>query len=185
MGFQLIRPEALRQDEEWPAPLRVLEPHQQMVIVVLSNEANDVYSRWSAMRATLPLGLRKDDPMIADKQRYYRMVLPLDPDKPFLSAHPLTWTPISHVIWDGMPPERDRRGAAASDASTGSIGAARLVIAGGAGPAFAPLRESFLAPLPPRRTLGRERQPVGRAMRRAWPKAPIRPRWSRSSPTGK
>ena len=40
-------------------------------------------------------------------QRYYRLVLPLeDADKPLLSPHPLAWTPISHVIWDGMPPER-------------------------------------------------------------------------------
>ena len=44
IGFQLIRPEAIRQDEEWLASLRVLEPHQQM-IVVLSKSANDHFAR--------------------------------------------------------------------------------------------------------------------------------------------
>jgi len=147
LGFQLIRPDALRQDEDWPAPLKVLEPHQQLV-VVLSNEANDVYSRWAAMRSTLPLDLRKDDPMMVDKYRYYRMVLPLDPEKPLLSPHPLTWTPISHIIWDGMPPERLGVGQQQAMLDWLHWGG-QLVITGGAGPAFAPLRESFLAPYLP------------------------------------
>ena len=104
MGFQLIRPEAIRRDEEWLASLRVLEPHQQMV-VILSKGPNDQYARWSQMRATIPASARKDDPLLLDRQRYYRLVLPLDPEKPLLSAHPLTWSAISHVIWDGLPPE--------------------------------------------------------------------------------
>ena len=52
IGFQLIRPDAIRQDEEWLASLRLLEPHQQMV-VVLSKTANDHFARWSQFRATL------------------------------------------------------------------------------------------------------------------------------------
>ncbi len=147
LGFQLIRPDAIRQDEDWPAALKVLEPHQQLV-VVLANESNDVYSRWAAMRSTIPLDLRKDDPMMLDKHRYYRMVLPLDPEKPLLSPHPLTWTPISHVIWDGMPPERLGVGQQQAMLDWLHWGG-QLVIVGGAGPAFAPLRESFLAPYLP------------------------------------
>ena len=147
IGFQLIRPEAIRQDEEWPAALRVLEPHQQMV-VVLSKSANDHFARWSQFRATLPISSRRDDPILLDKQRYYRMVLPLDPDKPLLSPHPLTWSAISHVIWDGLAPEALGVGQQQAMVDWLHWGG-QLVIVGGAGPAFAPLRESFLAPYLP------------------------------------
>ena len=147
LGFQLIRPDAIRQDEDWPASLKVLEPHQQLVMV-LANEANDVYSRWAMMRSTIPLDLRKDDPIMLDRYRYYRMVLPLDTEKPLLSPHPLTWTPISHIIWDAMPPERLGVGQQQAMLDWLHFGG-QLVIVGGAGPAFAPLRESFLAPYLP------------------------------------
>ncbi len=147
IGFQLIRPDAIRQDEEWLASLRVLEPHQQMVIV-LSKNANDHYNRWSQYRAVLPSAARRDDPIQLEKLRYYRMVLPLEPDKPMLSSHPLTWSPISHVIWDGMAPELI--GVAQQQAMVDWLHwGGQLVIVGGAGPAFAPLRESFLGPYLP------------------------------------
>ena len=29
----------------------------------------------------------------------------MEPDKPALSSHPLTWTTISHMIWDDYPPD--------------------------------------------------------------------------------
>ena len=147
LGFQLIRPEAIRQDEDWPAPLTVLEPHQQM-IVVLGDEANDAYGRWSSFRSLIPVEIARDDQTLVNKMRYYRMVLPLNPEKPLLSPHPLTWTPISHVIWDGMPPER--LGVAQQQAMLDWLHwGGQLVIVGGAGAAFAPLRESFLAPYLP------------------------------------
>jgi len=142
IGFQLIRPEAIRQDEEWLASLRVLEPHQQLV-VVLSKNANDPYARWSQSRAALPSSAQKDDPLLLEKQRYYRMVLPLDPDKPMLSAHPLTWSAISHVVWDGLSPELLGVGQQQAMLDWLHWGG-QLVIVGGAGPGFAPLRESFL-----------------------------------------
>ncbi len=143
VGLQLIRPEAIRQDEEWLAPLRVLEPHQQMVVVASKNP-NDPYARWTNMRATTPTSGRKDDPLLADKQRYYRMVLPLEPDKPMLSSHPLTWSPISHLIWDGLPPEAIGVGQQQAILDWMHWGG-QIVVVGGAGPAYAPLRESFLA----------------------------------------
>ena len=147
LGFQLVRPEAIRQDEDWPAPLKVLEPHQQM-IMILGDEANDSYNRWSTLRAVIPVEIARDDQTLLDKLRYYRVVLPLDPEKPLLSPHPLTWSPISHVIWDGMPPER--LGVAQQQAMLDWLHwGGQLVIVGGAGPAFGPLRESFLAPYLP------------------------------------
>jgi hypothetical protein len=143
LGFQLIRPEAIRQDEEWLASLRILEPHQQMV-VVLSKNANDPYAKWSQFRAALPSSARKDDPLLLEKQRYYRMVLPLDVDKtPLLSSHPLTWSAISHVVWDGLSPELIGVGQQQAMLDWLHWGG-QLVIVGGAGPGFAPLRESFL-----------------------------------------
>jgi hypothetical protein len=147
IGFQLIRPEAIRQDEEWPAALKPLEPHQQM-IVVLSKAANDQFARWSQSRSTLPSAADKGDSGLLDKQRYYRLVLPLEPDKPLLSPHPLTWSPISHVIWDGMAPEIIGTGQQQAMVDWLHWGG-QLVIVGGAGPAFTPLRESFLAPYLP------------------------------------
>ena len=102
--LELLRPEAIRYDEAWPAPLRVLEPHQ-MLIVVLTKESSDAYASWNRLQALYPNALERGDVTLTDKLRYYRLVLPLDTEKPPLSPHPLTWTTISHVVWDGMPPD--------------------------------------------------------------------------------
>ena len=59
-----------------------------------------------------------------DRQRYYRLVLPIEPDKPALSPHPLTWTTISHVIWDGLPPDVAVGRPAAGDAGLAALGRA-------------------------------------------------------------
>ncbi|WP_435015566.1 hypothetical protein TA3x_003109 [Tundrisphaera sp. TA3] len=147
LPFRLIRPDSIREDEHWLASCRVMGPHQQMV-VVLARESNDAYLRWNSFRATVPGSARQDDPVEVDRSRYYRMVLPLDPEKPLLSPHPLTWTPISHVIWDGLEPEK--LNVAQQQAMVDWIHwGGQLIIAGGAGPTFAPLRESFLAPYLP------------------------------------
>jgi hypothetical protein len=147
LGFQLIRPEAIRQDEEWLATLKVLEPQQQLV-VILSKSANDHFARWSQFRATLPSIARRDDPLSLDKLRYYRLVLPLDPEKPLLSPHPLTWSPISHVIWDGLAPEKLGVGQQQAILDWLYWGG-QIVVVGGAGTDLTPLRESFLAPYLP------------------------------------
>lgn len=152
--FQLLRPDGIRPDEDWTAALKVLEPQQQL-IVVLAKEANDAYGRWTSLRATIPSEITRDDPNLLEQQRYYRMVLPLDPEKPLLSPHPLTWTPISHVIWDAMPPERLGVGQQQALLDWLHWGG-QLVIVGGGGPAFAPLRESFLAPYLPAEVTGED-----------------------------
>ncbi len=100
-----------------------------------------------------PLSGRKDDPLLLDKQRYYRMVLPLEPDKPLLSPHPLTWSTISHLIWDALPPEAIGIGQQQAIVDWLHWGG-QIVVVGGAGPAYAPLREGFLAPYLPAEPTG-------------------------------
>ena len=81
--------------------------------------------------------------MVLDLQRYYRLVLPEDPDKSFLSPHPLTWASISHVIWDGLPPDSLSVTHQQSMLDWLHWGG-QLVLIGGAGPTYLIFRESFL-----------------------------------------
>jgi hypothetical protein len=159
IGFQLVRPEAIRHDEEWPASLKRLEPHQQLV-VVLSKAGNDQFTRWSQFHATLPTAAMRDDPNLLDQQRYYRMVMPQDPEKPLLSAHPLTWSAVSHVIWDGIAPELVGTGQQQAMIDWLYWGG-QIVVVGGAGPAFGPLRDSFLSPFLPADPSGENVQRTG------------------------
>ena len=102
--LDLLRPDSLLADESWLATLRVLEPHQ-MLILVLAKESNDAYAHWARFQAMGPPSEDRGVSEDQERRRYYRMVLPLEPDKPLVSSHPLTWTTISHVIWDGMSPD--------------------------------------------------------------------------------
>ena len=142
-----MRPNALRGDASWQAILTALEPHQAL-IVVLSKESTAQFAPWGRMASMIPSGTERDDPRTLDRQRYYRLVLPGEPDKLALSPHPLTWTTISHVIWDGLPP----------DALTVSQQQAlldwlhwggQLIFTGGAGQAYPLYHESFLGPYLP------------------------------------
>ncbi len=105
INLELIRPDAVRADEIWPAPLRNLRPHQ-MLVVILAGGPNDAYATWNRFQAFYPQSIDRDDTQAMDKLRYYQLVRPLDPDKPPLSSHPLTWTTISHVVWDGLTPDK-------------------------------------------------------------------------------
>ena len=146
MGVELLRPESIRADELWQASLRVMEPHQ-MLIMVLTKESNDPYARWTKFQAFNPTTTDRGDVLEAEKQRYYRLVLPLEPEKPLLSPHPLTWTTISHVLWDGMPP--DRLSVAQQQAMIDWIHWGGQLILMGGGPGFELLRDSFLNPYLP------------------------------------
>ena len=145
--LDLLRPDSLLADESWLATLRVLEPHQ-MLILVLAKESNDAYAHWARFQA---MGPPSEDRTVSDDQerrRYYRLVLPLEPDKPLVSSHPLTWTTISHVIWDGMSPDvlsSPQQQAMLDWLHWGG----QLIIIGGAGPSLSALRDSFLAPYLP------------------------------------
>lgn len=143
--LELMRPDAIRPDEALPASLRVLEPHQ-MLIVFLARNPND-FAHWTKMHALLPSSGDRD-PQATEKQRYYRLVIPQDPDKPLVSPHPLTWTTISHVIWDGFDPESLNTAQQQALLDWLHWGG-QLVITGGAAPSFAALQDSFLGPYLP------------------------------------
>ena len=145
--LDLLRPDSLLADESWLATLRVLEPHQML----------DPGPGQGIQRRLRPLGpVPGDGPPLGgshrsedqERRRYYRLVLPLEPDKPLVSSHPLTWTTISHVIWDGMSPDvlsSPQQQAMLDWLHWGG----QLIIVGGAGPSLSALRDSFLAPYLP------------------------------------
>lgn len=147
VSLELVRPGAIRADEVWQASLKVLEPHQ-MLILVLTKGANDPYAPWGRLQALQPSAFDQGDPITMDRLRYYRLVLPLEPEKPPLSPHPLTWAAISHVLWDGPAPEV--LGSAQQQAMLDWLHwGGQLILIGGAAPSFSILRDSFLAPYLP------------------------------------
>ncbi len=130
-----------------------------MLVLILSKDATTKFATWNRMSAMIPSTAERDAADI-EKHRYYRLVLPIEPDKPGLSSHPLTWSTISHALWDGYP--ADYLSFAQQQALLDWIHwGGQLVITGGAGQSFNLLRESFLGPicLP---------MPPARASRSAW-----------------
>jgi len=147
LNLELLRPEAIRSDEVWPASLRVLEAHQ-MLILFLTKDPNDAYAAWNRFQAIYPYGMERSDAIALDRSRYYRLVLPFEPDKPPLSAHPLTWTTLSHVIWDGMSPDTlnpQQQQAMLDWLHWGG----QLILFGGSGGSYSVLKDSFLNPYLP------------------------------------
>lgn len=147
IAVELNRADSVRADEIWQAALRPLE-RQQMLILFLSKESNDAFALWNRYQALYPHGLERADAQAADKRRYYRLVLPLEPDKPPVSSHPLTWTTLSHVVWDGVSPEilsPSQQEAMLDWLHWGG----QLVLIGGPGPSFSLLKDSFLSPFLP------------------------------------
>jgi hypothetical protein len=137
--LRLARPDSLR-PEVYAASTRMLPAHQ-MQVQILTKGPNAPYSSWNLMRCMFPASGQKSEPAVFDLQRYYRTILPSDPEKPQLPTHPLTWTTISHVIWDGMAPEIlnvSQQEAMVDWLHWGG----QLIIVGGASPNFVPLRES-------------------------------------------
>lgn len=176
IAIELIRPDAIRADEIWPAPLRRLERHQ-MLVVVLSKEANDSYASWKRYGFLYPRFLDRYDIQAAEQSLFYRFVLPQDVTRPLVSPHPLTWTTTSHVIWDGMPP--DNLNTSQQQAMLDWLHwGGQLTIVGGAGPAFSVLRDSFLSPYLPAEESGENlllTQDDLRPLAREYP-PPARPR---------
>jgi len=142
----LVRPGALRADTTWLSTLTTLPTHQ-MLVLVLSKEATTKFAAWNRMAATIPASVERDGGD-TETLRYYRLVLPLDADKPFISSHPLTWSTISHVIWDGYAPERlsvSQQEAMLDWLHWGG----QLIVSGGAGQPYPLYREGFLGPYLP------------------------------------
>jgi hypothetical protein len=152
IGLDLVRADAFRPDGGTLAPLRRLEPHQMLVPILGPNAQG--YVNWSRLRAMLP-GSGDRDVNAVERQRYYRTVTTQDADKVVpLSPHPLTWTTISHILWDGLDPDAlnlPQQQALVDWLHWGG----QLVIVGGAGPSLAPLEESFLGPYLPARPSGK------------------------------
>jgi hypothetical protein len=153
LSLELERPDAIRADDTVPATVKALEPHQ-MLVLILSKNPND-YGHWMKFRALLPTSGDKD-PRSIDKQRYYKLVIPDEADKPLLSPHPLTWTTISHAIWDGLEPESLNPGQQQAMLDWLHWGG-QLILVGGAAPSFAPLQDSFLGPYLPADPAGENR----------------------------
>ena len=113
----------------------------------LSKEATPKFAAWNRMSAIIPSAVDREGGDI-EKLRYYRLVLPMEHDKPALSSHPLTWTTISHTIWDGYVP--DDLSVSQQQALLDWIHwGGQLIISGGAGQSFALLQESLLGPYLP------------------------------------
>ena len=65
--LELLRPEAIRADETWQASLRMLEPHQ-MLILVLTRESNDAYASWNRLQAMYPTGTDRTDVQTVERR---------------------------------------------------------------------------------------------------------------------
>ncbi|WP_148596053.1 hypothetical protein [Aquisphaera giovannonii] len=147
LAAELIRPGAIRADDAWTVPMKLIPP-TQMLVVVMSKESSGQYAAWNRYPCFVPSSADPADAIAVDLARYYRLVLPEHADKPFLSPHPLTWGPISHVIWDGLPP--DSVAVSHQQAMLDWLHwGGQLVLIGGAGPAFSIFRDSFLQPYLP------------------------------------
>jgi hypothetical protein len=146
MVVEMVRPGALRPDASWQATMTTLPTHQ-MLVLVLSKEATPKFAAWNRMAAIIPSTVDREGGDI-EKLRYYRLVLPMEHDKPALSSHPLTWSTISHTIWDGYVPDDltvSQQRALLDWIHWGG----QLIISGGAGQSFSLLHESFLGPYLP------------------------------------
>ena len=78
-SVELLRPGALRPDATWQANLSTLPPHQ-MLVLILSKESTTKFAAWNRMAATIPASAERDGGD-TEKVRYYRLVLPMEPDK--------------------------------------------------------------------------------------------------------
>lgn len=148
LGIEVGRPDGLRPEFGGTAPIRRLEPHQMLILPLTTN--TDRYARWSGSQALRPIS-GKEDPATSDQQRYYRLVTPQPKEKwgELLSDHPLTWTSISHVIWDGLPPDDLGVGQQQALLDWLHFGGQLVVVAGAGGPSVQPLLDSFLGPVLP------------------------------------
>ncbi len=118
----LVRRGALRADATWQANLSTLPPHQ-MLIMILSKESTTKFAAWSRMAATLPSSAERDGGDL-EKVRYYRLVLPIEPDILSLSSHPLDMDDDEPSRLGQLSPGLDLRCSAGSDARLAALGRA-------------------------------------------------------------
>lgn len=144
LDIELVRPGALRPDDTTQAPLLPMLPHQMLLVVLGEDPA--AYDIWKRYQAVVPATTDLDDQQLVERRSYYRVVIPQEPGKPNLPTHPLTWTTISHVVWDGLDPATLDVGQQRAMVDWLHWGG-QLIIAGGASSSLALLSdsESFLA----------------------------------------
>ncbi|RUL87375.1 hypothetical protein [Tautonia sociabilis] len=148
LEISLVRPGALRPDDATEAPLLPLQTHQ-MLVVILGKDPM-AFDPWKRYQAVIPATTDPEDQQLIERRSYYRLVIPQDPDEVNLSAHPLTWTTISHLIWDNYDPNSLNVGQQRAIVDWLHWGG-QLIITGGPNssiPALADV-ESFLAPYLP------------------------------------
>lgn len=148
LDIELVRPSALRPDDTTQAPLLPMLAHQMLVVVLGEDPA--VFDLWKRYQAVVPATTDLDDQQLVERRSYYRVVIPQEPGKPNLPTHPLTWTTISHVVWDGLDPATLDVGQQRAMIDWLHWGG-QLIITGGASSSLALLSdsESFLAPYLP------------------------------------
>jgi hypothetical protein len=148
VDLDLLRPGALRPDGGTQAPIRPMETHQ-MLLFLLAEKPSE-YATWTRFQAVIPANAALDDQQMVDVARYYRIVSVQDPKQPNLSSHPLTWTTISHFVWDEVDPAVLNVGQRQAMVDWLHWGG-QLIVSGGAGRTLALLGddESFLAPYLP------------------------------------
>jgi hypothetical protein len=159
--LDLYRNGGLRPTEIWQTNVRAMEPHQ-MVVLVLARDPS-IYNGWSKLMAGIPSSITRDSASL-ERGRYYRFVIPENPEKPMLAPSFLFWTSISHIIWDSFDPnllDVDQQRAMLDWLHWGG----QITIIGGADSRLGLLRESFLAPFLPADTGGTNRQLDSKALK--------------------
>ncbi len=149
VDLDLIMPGAIRPDDRTQAPLSAMEPHQMLIVLLAADPS--AYATWRRYQAFMPANVERDASAVVEVQRYYRLVTSQEPEKsPNLSAHPLTWSTISHVIWDEIDPNLLNVGQQLAMVDWLHWGG-QLIIGGGAGKTLALVsdEECFLSPYLP------------------------------------
>lgn len=154
--LELGRPDSIRADAGTVATFQQLYTHQMLVIALARDPS--LYMPWSPLQAMISPVRDIQKSLSAEQRRYYRLVIPLMPDRPMLSAHPLTWTTISHVVWDNLAPESLSNAQQEALIDWLHFGG-QLIVVGGAGSNLPALEESFLGRYLPADSFG-ETSPI-------------------------
>lgn len=153
LELELARDARSRPEVGFGAIIQRLEPHQ-MLVPVLSPDPS-AYNGWTQFQTVIPSSADMT-PQLLDRQRYYRLVIPLEPGLCSLPDHPLTWTTISHLIWDGYSAELLSRGVFSQQQALLDWlhwGGQLIVVA--AGPSLAVLEDSSIGSYLPASYTGR------------------------------
>lgn len=79
-------------------------PDYQYFLVVLASDPNR-YSYLKRLDSIVPpLENEREDQM--DRATHYRVVMPLVENRVLVPSHPLAWTTIAYVLWDGLNPNQ-------------------------------------------------------------------------------